>query len=190
MNSSAQLLRPPALACWILESVVPSPSPDAMVGDLIEEYADRAADDRVAAARWFWSQTLRSLPFLILSALRTEWLLNLSVAVITYLLLEVLKAGVNGALSGWVTQPTTWIFVAPITFVTLNAISGVAIARVRRGAAVTLSALVMLTVLVMSIAGICRTPVPWWYQFGFFAVAPLSILIPPALRPWRLSVSP
>jgi hypothetical protein len=180
---------PPALACWILESVVPSSSPNAVVGDLMEEYAHRAANDSFAAARWLWSQTVRSIPFLLMSALRTEWILNVKVAVIAYLLMAVLKAGITVVLSQWVTRPLTWVLVAPVMFVMLNAAGGLIVARIRRPAAVALSAMVMLTVAVMSVGDFCRVPVPWWYQFGFFAAASLAILIPPAIRPSRTAAS-
>jgi hypothetical protein len=160
-----------------------------MVGDLMEEYAHRGADDSFAAAWWLWSQTLRSLPFLLMSAVRTEWLVNVRVALITYVLLEMLKVGMADFLSRWVTRPFTWVLVAPVMFVILNAAGGLVTARIRRAAAVALAAMVMLTVAVMSAGGFCRTPVPWWYQFGFFAAAPLAILIPPALCAPRTAAS-
>jgi hypothetical protein len=188
VSRSKPLARPPVLACWILESVVPSPSPNAVVGDLMEEYVDRAAVDSLAAARWFWSQTVRSVPLLLVSAARTEWRVNVRVALIIYLLTETLKVGITDVLSLWVTRPLTWILVAPVTFVVLNAAGGLMIAHIRRAAAVTLSAMVMLTVAVLSLWGLCRISVPWWYQLAFFAAAPLSILIPPAIRGSAISM--
>ena len=180
---------PPPLACWILEAVVPSSSPHAVVGDLMEEYSYRAARDSFAAARWFWSQTLRSVPVLLVAAARTDWLVNLRVALVAYVLMEGLKAGVADFISQWVTRPFTWVLVAPLTFVILNAAGGLVVARIRHTASVALSAMVMLTVAVMSLGGFCRISTPWWYQIGFFVTAPLTILVPPALRASRTTAS-
>jgi hypothetical protein len=189
MSRPAALIPPPAVACWILESLVPSSSPNAVVGDLIEEYAYRAADDSSTATWWLWSQTIRSVPFLLASAIRIGWLVNIRIAFITYALMAVLKVGIADFLSHWVRQTSTWLLLAPLTFVIVNAVGGLVIARIRRPAAVALSAMVMLTVAVMSVGGFCPIPVPWWYQFGFFAVAPLAILIPPAVRASRITAS-
>jgi hypothetical protein len=175
-------MSPPALACWIIESVVPSSSPSAVLGDLMEEYEHRAAGDPLAAARWFWSQTIRSLPFLLLSAARTEWLINVRIALIIYVLMAGLKIGIADVLAQWVTRPLTWVLVTPVVFVTLNAAGGLVVAQIRRAATVALSAMVMLTVAVLSLGGFCRISVPWWYQFAFFVGAPLAVMIPPALR--------
>jgi hypothetical protein len=51
---------PPAFACWLLESVIPVPYREAMLGDLIEEYTLRAKSaSPFTASRWFWGQACR-----------------------------------------------------------------------------------------------------------------------------------
>ena len=184
VTGSASSLHAPALACWILESVLPSApnaSPNAMVGDLVEEYALRATSDSFGARCWFWSQTLRSLPSLVFSAARNDWPINVRVAGFVYVMMVVAKLAINAFISHhWTMRPLAVVLVAPVVFTVVNAAGGLVIARIRRAAAVQLIVMVMLTVIVLSVEGICPIPVPWWYQFGFFAVAPLSILIPPA----------
>jgi hypothetical protein len=60
---------PPALACWLLQSVLPVSYRGAMLGDLIEEYTLRVeSTSPSAASRWFWSQACRSVPFMVWSS--------------------------------------------------------------------------------------------------------------------------
>jgi hypothetical protein len=184
VTRSASSPRAPALACWILESVLPSAaaaSPNALVGDLVEEYALRAASDSFDAACWIWSQTLRSLPSLVLSAARNDWLMNARVAAFVYVVMVGAKLAISTLISHhWAMRPLAVVLVAPAVFIVVNAAGGLVVARLRRTAAVQLIAMVMLTVIVLSIEGTCPIAVPWWYPCGFFAVAPLSILLPPA----------
>ena len=64
---------PPALVCWLLESVVPTRYREAMLGDLIEEYNLRVkTSSRLTASRWFWSQACRSIPSTVWSSLRSR----------------------------------------------------------------------------------------------------------------------
>jgi predicted permease len=54
--------RPPALAAWLLSRLLDRDSYEAVAGDLDEEFAalqDRRG--RLAAARWYWTATLRSI---------------------------------------------------------------------------------------------------------------------------------
>jgi predicted permease len=60
---------PPRLALWLHERAVDPSEREAVVGDLLEEFDARVASDPVHARRWFWRQTLRSMPF----HLRRRW---------------------------------------------------------------------------------------------------------------------
>jgi putative ABC transport system permease protein len=55
--------RPPRLAAWVLRASAPAAEGEWMLGDLEEEYAQRARrrGTRVAA-RWYWGQVLASFP--------------------------------------------------------------------------------------------------------------------------------
>jgi hypothetical protein len=49
------------VALWLHERSLAPAEREAMIGDLLEEYEELAADDRRAAARWVWHQTIRSI---------------------------------------------------------------------------------------------------------------------------------
>jgi hypothetical protein len=178
---------PPAFACWLLESVVPAPHREAMLGDLIEEYTLRAESaSPLAASRWFWSQACRSVPSMLWSGLRSrDWLISLSIAVGAYAVMEILEYVANLTISKWVApDPATYVVIAPVVFLTATSISGCIAARIRRGATIFLALMVMITVAVLIELEVCTIPVPWWYQFGFLTLGPLSVLVIPAVF-WR-----
>src|SRR5579863_2881708 len=52
---------PPRLALWLLKVLVPMDQYDPAVGDLLEEFSDRAKDSELTTARrWFWRQTWKT----------------------------------------------------------------------------------------------------------------------------------
>jgi hypothetical protein len=175
---------PPAFACWLLESVIPVPQREAMLGDLVEEYTLRAESaSPLTASRWFWSQAFRSVPSMVWSSLRSrDWLISMSIAIGVYIVMEILEYAANLAISKFVApQPTTQVVVAPIVFLTATSISGCIAARIRRGTTVFLALIVMITVAVLIYLKVCTIPVPWWYEFGFLTLGPLSVLLTPAV---------
>jgi hypothetical protein len=175
---------PPAFACWLLESVVPAPYREAVLGDLIEEYNLRAQSaSPLAASRWFWSQACRSIPSMVRSSLRSrDWLISMSIAIGVYIVMELLEFAANLAISKWVVpQPTTYVLLAPVVFLTASAIGGCLAARIRRGATKFLALIVMITVAVLIGLKVCTIPVPWWYEFGFLTLGPLTVMITPTL---------
>ncbi|MEM6647153.1 MAG: permease prefix domain 2-containing transporter, partial [Bacteroidota bacterium] len=55
--------RPPRLATWLLSHFRPRGDLDLLLGDLHEEFDDILhRSGRTEARRWYWRQTLRSLP--------------------------------------------------------------------------------------------------------------------------------
>jgi hypothetical protein len=57
---------PPIVARLLVIAVAPPRDYDSVAGDLHEEYVQRATTgSRVAADRWYWSQTVRSIPSLL-----------------------------------------------------------------------------------------------------------------------------
>ena len=175
---------PPALACRLLEFLLPASDRDAILGDLIEEYTFRAESTScLSASRWFWGQACRSFPHLLWSWLRSgNSLIAMSIATGVYIAMAILKLAADFTISR-VFQPnkTTSIVVAPIIFLATAAIGGCIAARVRRGATMFLALIVMITVIVLIQIRICTVPVPWWYQFGFLTLGPLAVLITPEL---------
>jgi hypothetical protein len=175
---------PPAFACWLLESVVPAPYREAMLGDLIEEYTLRAeSDSPIAASRWFWSQACRSVPSMVRSSLRSrDWLVSMCIAMGVYIVMGTLKLAADLAISKFVApRPMTEVVLAPVVFLVTTSISGCIAARIRSGATIFLALMAMITVAVSIALKVCTIPVPWWYQFGFLTLGPLSVLLMPAV---------
>ena len=74
-------------------------------------------------------------------------------------------------------EPTAFVVLAPIVFLAFTSIGGCAAARIRFGTAVFLALFVMITVAVQIVVKACPIPVPWWYEFGFLTLGPLTVLI-------------
>lgn len=175
---------PPALVCWLLESVVPARYREAMLGDLIEEYYLHAESaSPLTASRWIWSQACRSVASIAWSWFRSgNWLISMSIAAGVYIVMAMLKLAADSMISKLVVpQQATQVVLAPIVFLAAAAIGGCVAARVRRGAMISLALMVMITVAVSIERKVCTIPVPWWYEFGFLTLGPLAVLITPAL---------
>lgn len=57
-------MKPPRLACWLLERFLPAEAAEAIAGDLMEEFARRTAGRTFGSAGprlWFWRQTIASI---------------------------------------------------------------------------------------------------------------------------------
>lgn len=175
---------PPAFASWFLDSVVPVPYREALLGDLIEEYTLRAESaSPLTASRWFWSQACRSVPSVVWSSLRSGgWLISMSIAMGVYIAMGMLKFAADLTISKLLApEQATYVVLAPVVFLTTSAIGGCVASRIRRGATIFLALIVMITVAVLIDLKICTIPVPWWYQFGFLTLGPLSVLMAPAI---------
>lgn len=173
---------PPTLAFCILEAVVPVSQREAMLGDLLEEFAlQQETGSLKIASRWFWAQTWRSVLFLTWSAIRTEWLLNICIAACVYALMEIVEL-VAGFIAGRLSASTrTNIVLEPLVFLAITALGGCIAARIRDRATVSLALMVLVTIAALIRIKICAIPVPWWYQFAFLAGGPLTVLIAPAV---------
>lgn len=175
---------PPTFACWLLESVLPDSYREAILGDLIEEYSLRIeSTSRFTASRWFWSQACRSVPPTVWSSLRSrDCLISISIAMGVYVFMGALKFAADLMISRLVApDQTTYVVLAPIVFLVTTAIGGCVAARIRRGATIFLALIVMITVATLINLKVCSIPVPWWYQFGFFTLGPLAVIITPTL---------
>ena len=175
---------PPMVACWLLETVLPGPYREAILGDLIEEYAVRSESaSRFAASSWFWSQACRSVPPMVWWSLRSgRYLLTMSIAMGAYILMEALERAANWMILKWVSPGDMGhVVLAPIVFLAASAISGCVAARIRRGATIFLALMVAITVAISIDLKVCTIPVPWWYQFGFLTLGPLAVILTPTL---------
>ena len=175
---------PPTFACRLLESVLPDAYGEAILGDLIEEYALRIeSTSRSIASRWFWSQACRSVPSMVWYSLRSgNCFIRMSIAVGVYIFMGTLKFAADLIISKLVApDQATYVVLAPIVFLTTTAIGGCVAARIRRGTTIFLALMVTITVAILIDLKVCSIPVPWWYQFGFLALGPLAVIITPAL---------
>ena len=99
-----------------------------------------------------------------------------------YMVMGMLKFAADLTISKLIVpERMTHVVLAPVVFLTTSAIGGCVAARLRRGATVFLALIVMTTVLVLLAVKVCTIPVPWWYQLGFLALGPLTVLIAPAM---------
>jgi hypothetical protein len=175
---------PPAFACWFLDSVIPVPYREALLGDLIEEYTLRAESaSPLTASRWFWSQACRSVASVVWSSLRSgDWLISMSIAMGVYIAMGMLKFVADVTISKLLApEQATYVVLAPVVFLTTTAIGGWVASRIRRSATIFLALIVMITVAVLIDMRVCTIPVPWWYQFGFLTLGPLAVWMAPVI---------
>ncbi len=71
------MIRAPRIALWLHEHSLAADDREAVIGDLVEEFAARSAHDPRAARLWIWTQTCRSLA----TNLRRRLVLSRSMAV-------------------------------------------------------------------------------------------------------------
>jgi hypothetical protein len=111
-----------------------------------------------------------------------DWLISISIAMGVYIVMGTLKLTADLAISKFVApRPMTEVFLAPVVFLATTSISGCIAARIRPGATIFLALMAMITVAVSIALKVCTIPVPWWYQFGFLTLGPLSVLLTPAV---------
>src|SRR5206468_4017493 len=87
-------LQAPPIATWLLERVLPATDREAVIGDLIEEYALRARSTPPSiAGRWYWGQVYRSIPQVLRCAIRRgRWLGAVGVAFVAYIAAGLLES--------------------------------------------------------------------------------------------------
>lgn len=90
MTSPPHFAQAPRLAVWLLKLFVPVEEADSILGDLLEEFSLLVSKSGVAfARRWYWRQTVKTIPQLAGVGLRTApW--RTAVAVIGGFLLRKL----------------------------------------------------------------------------------------------------
>jgi hypothetical protein len=91
---------PSSFACLLLESVLPARYREAILADLIEEYAVLTkSSSSFAAWCWFWSQICRSMPVVAWLCLRDGWLVNLCSAITVFVAMAAFKIGIDLTIS-------------------------------------------------------------------------------------------
>ncbi len=118
-----------------------------------------------------------------------DCLISISIAMSVYIVMEILEYAADLTISKWVApQPTTYVVLASVVFLTASAIGGCVAARIRRGATKFLALIVMITVAVLIDLKVCTIPVPWRYEFGFLTLGPLAVIITSTLF-WTLKAT-
>lgn len=105
-------MRPPVFAEALIAACAPPVDYESIAGDLHEEYFRRAHASNVAEAnRWYWSQTLRSLPSLLSyskaprSLIRSTGVALIALAVLLAMLLATVPINaILGAMFGDLTR--------------------------------------------------------------------------------------
>jgi len=66
MTSQADLVQPPRIATRLVNLFSPSEEGESILGDLLEEYSHLASKSGVPVARrWYWRQTVKTIPHLV-----------------------------------------------------------------------------------------------------------------------------
>jgi len=171
------------VATWFLARLVPEGERDALVGDLVEEHALRAATTSSSAAlRWSLQQVCASVPPLLWARLRrAAWIAALGVALLAYIAVGVVEWIVNRTIPS---PPGTGTIVNMllallIPFPMVALIAYVA-ARFSPRAPIMLGAIMLVMVTLMTLTSAER--IPTWYRIAYFLVGPAAAFIGGALR--------
>ena len=138
------------LARWVLGHFVPERDLEAIVGDLAEECALRSHPDAPAKVSvWYWQQILTSIaPLLWHAARRGAWLVTFGVAMGAFIAIEVVNRSADLLIPKLLLRGTMSYMVVSMLFgIGTTVLAGYLAARIRRGAAVTLAAIILVTAL-------------------------------------------
>lgn len=171
-----------------MSRLVPDPEREAIVGDLVEEYALRAhASTSSTALKWYLQQVCASTPPLLLARLRrTAWISTIGVALLAYIAVGVVETTVNWAIANrtaagaFAFKPLGLVILFPMIV-----LIGYFAARVRRGAAIVLGAMMLLVVTLMAL--LTSESMPLWYRIAYFIAGPAAAFIGSGLRSHRLA---
>lgn len=170
------------LAHWVLGRFVPERDLEAIVGDLAEECALRSHPETSARVSvWYWQQILASIaPLLWHAAKRGAWLMTFGVAMGAFVAIELVnryadllipKLLLRGSLS--------YVVVSMLFGLGTTALAGYLAARIRRGAAFTLAAMILVSASIYLSA--FEHEVELWRQIIFVAAWTVAPLVGAAL---------
>jgi peptidoglycan/LPS O-acetylase OafA/YrhL len=160
---------------WIFSRLVPKDLREALIGDLMEEYARRSnASSPAAARKWYLRQICASiLPMLWMRLRRATWLVTLGVALISYLAVAIVQPFVRRALStSFASSFLAFDLIALFATITLI---GFFAERLRRWASLVLGVLLLATLIVMTASS--TADVPLWYRISYFFVVPAAAVL-------------
>lgn len=163
------------LAAWTLSRLAPDTEAEALVGDLLEEYALRAnVDSPSGALRWYLQQVCKSGLHMMRARLtRTAWPSTVAVALIAYVAVVVIEFTIKREIT---TSPAATMVIA---FPTVALIAYFA-AKLRSGAPLVLGLLMVLVVTLMILTA--NESPPLWNRIAYYFVGPGAVFIGGALR--------
>jgi hypothetical protein len=171
---------------WIFSWLVPNDHREALMGDLEEEYALRAkAGSSAAALGWYLKQILASIsPLLWMRLTRAAWLSTLGAALLAYCAVAVVDFMVKRVILSWTANGVLPPYAVGlvISFLTVVLI-GYFAEQFRRRAAIVLGAMVMMTVVVMTMGMTGDSPL--WYRAAWWLIGPAAAVIGSALPSLR-----
>ena len=172
-------------ALWTLARLMPAVEHEAVLGDLVEEYALRASACSFAAVRWLLRQVGASVPPLLWIILtRSAWPSTAGVALLAYSAVAAAELLVRWTIAISSAHPTAAYspLSMAITF-PLVVLIGYGAATIRRRAPVVLGALMLAAVTLMTLA--TTESVPTWYRAAYFVVGPAAVALGSLWHSWR-----
>ena len=168
---------PPRVATWLIGRVLPERDGEAIVGDLIEEYAVRVrSEPHATVSLWYWGQGCRSIPRMLWYVIRARHSLRtIGVAAGAYVAASIVEF--LGTAAMWtVLAPGGRLFtVVSLLFgLATIALGGYFAARIRPGAATALATIVMTVIVILFVT--MRRSAPLWYGLTFLVFGPLAAL--------------
>jgi hypothetical protein len=99
MKSSSEFAQPPRVAVWLLNLFALKEEGESILGDLLEEFSLLASKSGIAfARRWYWRQTVKTLPQLAGVGFRSAPLLTTTAIVGGFLLRKLVGPLVGPAI--------------------------------------------------------------------------------------------
>jgi hypothetical protein len=168
---------PSPVASWLLECVVTEPDREAVIGDLIEEYNLRMQSDTPwAVSRWWWGQVGRSIPPMLWTSVRRDWLRTLPVAIGAYVAAGVLEFAGTTAISRLFSLGALFDSLASVVVgLTTMLLAGYFAAWIRPAAAVVLAGIGLVVIVMLMVT--MSDSAPFWYQLVFLVGAPAAPLV-------------
>lgn len=168
---------PPRVTTWLVRRFVPPAHREAILGDLIEEYAIRCRSSARLVVVWYWGQVCRSIaPLLWIRLRRERWMSTLSVAIAAYVAAGAIEsAGIHAIamlLGPYATAPSALSMIVGLATLML---CGYLAAWFRPLAAKVLAVLVIVAVVILMLT--MPKSAPLWYGFGFLVFGPLAALL-------------
>ena len=72
MSSQGDFIQPSRMAVWLASLCAPTREAESMVGDLLEEFSQLASRSGASfARRWYWRQTVKTIPSLLIAGFRS-----------------------------------------------------------------------------------------------------------------------